>query len=215
LSEGRKKGVLQRFGYANTLTMVRIICIPVFLVVLLVDWPRYFPSRTLLYQIRPWAAALVFTVLAATDGVDGYIARTRGEISTFGKFVDPLADKLLVTAALLALIEVDILPAWVALIIIAREFVISGLRMIASVEGIVIAASWYGKIKTLLQVIAIILFIIMGSAWFEGIDAAAQQWYVAVAWSFMGAALVMTIMSMIDYFRNASEVIVGPWTDSS
>jgi len=205
--------MIAQFGYANTLTMARIFLIPVFLIVLLVDWPRYFPSTGLLYQIRPWAAAIVFAVIAATDGVDGYIARSRGEITTFGKIVDPLADKLLVTAALLALIEIGILPAWVALIIIAREFVISGLRMVASAEGLVIAASWYGKIKTLLQVIAIVLFIIMGSAWYRNIDHTAQVWYASVSWFFMGGALLMTIMSMIDYFKNAAKVLVGPWTN--
>jgi len=211
MSQGESKGRIEQFGYANTITMARIFLIPVFLVILLVDWPAFFPSAGLLYQIRPWAAAIVFAVIAATDGVDGYVARSRGEISTFGKFADPLADKLLVTAALLALIEVGVLPAWVALIIISREFVVSGLRMVASVDGLVIAASWYGKIKTFLQIIAIVLFIILGSAWFAGISEQGQQIYLSVAWLFMGAALVMTIMSMVEYFKNAAQVITGPW----
>jgi len=203
--------MFEQFGYANTVTMARIFLIPLFLVVLLVDWPRLFSSSGIFYQIRPWAAAVVFTVLAATDGIDGYIARSRGEISTFGKFIDPLADKLLVTAALLALIEVNILPAWVALVIISREFVISGLRMVASAEGVVIAASWYGKVKTFLQVVAIVLFIVMGSAWFTSLDEHASSLYSAIAWLLMGGAVVMTIMSMVDYFKNAARVIDGPW----
>ena len=83
----------------------------------------------------PWIAALVFALLAATDGVDGYLARSRNEVTTFGKFLDPLADKLLVTAALLALVEMHVLPAWIALVIISREFIVSGPRMVAVGRG--------------------------------------------------------------------------------
>ena len=211
MSHHEPKNTIERFGYANTITMMRIFFIPVFLGVLLVDWPGFFPLSALLYQIRPWVAAIVFAVLAATDGVDGYVARSRGEISTFGKFADPLADKLLVTAALLALIEIGVLPAWVAFIIISREFVISGLRMMASVEGLVIEASWYGKLKTFLQIVAIVMFMILASTWFQNIDAQEQLIYHSIAWFFMGSALIMTIMSMVDYFRNAARVITGPW----
>jgi len=212
VSTYRPKGKLAEFGYANTITLTRIFFIPVFFFILLVDWPRLFDSSGILYQLRPWFAAIVFIVLAASDGVDGYIARSRGEISTFGKFIDPLADKLLITAALLALIEVNVLPAWVAFVIISREFVISGLRMIASAEGVIIAASWYGKIKTLLQIIAVVLFMILSSAWYRSLGIEAQNIYQAIAWLFMGGALVMTVMSMVDYFVNASKVIRGPWS---
>lgn len=191
--------------------MARIFFIPVFLIVLLVDWPSLFPSSDMLYSLRPWAAAFVFTILAATDGVDGYLARTRNEVSTFGKFVDPLADKLLVTAALLALIEVGVLPGWIALVIISREFVVSGLRMIASAEGLVIAASWYGKIKTVLQIIAITMFIVMNSEYIQHFGDGINLLFNRTAWVFMGAAVVLTLMSMVDYFKNASQVIEGPW----
>jgi CDP-diacylglycerol--glycerol-3-phosphate 3-phosphatidyltransferase len=211
VSDTEQKGALEQFGYANVVTMVRIFAIPIFLVVLLVDWPSIFSASDLLYPIRPWVAAFVFAILAATDGVDGYIARSRGEISTFGKFADPLADKLLITAALLALIEVNVLPAWVAFVIISREFVVSGLRMVASVEGLVIDASWYGKIKTFLQIVAIVLFIIMASQWFAQLDPVMHNLYRSVSWFCMGAAVVMTIMSMIEYFAGASKVITGPW----
>ena len=214
MADERPKSAIERFGYANTVTLTRIFLIPAFLVVLLVDWPRFFPDSALFYQIRPLAAAGVFIVLALSDNLDGYLARSRGEITNFGKFIDPLADKLLVTAALLALIEIGILPAWVALIIIAREFVVSGLRMVASAEGQVIAASWYGKIKTLLQVIAIILFIVMNSQWVAELEPSWHQLYIALAWCVMGAALVMTIMSMVDYFRHAAPVLEGTWKSS-
>ena len=201
-----------RLNAANTVTLIRMVLIPVFLLVLLADWPRWFQAPQIAYALRPWIAAAVFAVLAATDGVDGYLARSRNEVTTFGKFLDPLADKLLVTAALLALIEMHVLPAWIAFIIIAREFIVSGLRMVASAEGIVIAASWYGKVKTVLQIAAIILFIVKDSAFFQQYSAAVQLWVQICAWTVMGAAVIITIMSIVDYFISAKDVLVGPWT---
>lgn len=200
---------------ANTVTLTRMILIPVFLLVMLADWPAWVNATGLLASLRPWIAAAVFTLLAATDGVDGYLARSRGEVTTFGKFLDPLADKLLVTAALLALVELDVLPAWIAFVIVAREFIVSGLRMVASAEGIVIAASWYGKIKTVLQIIAIVMFIVKDSTLLEPAGASFLAFVQAVSWMVMGAAVIMTIVSMVDYFRAAAEVLVGPWTGES
>ena len=197
---------------ANTVTLVRMILIPLFLLVLLADWPRWFEAPALFYQLRPWIAAAVFGVLAATDGVDGYLARSRNEVTTFGKFLDPLADKLLVTAALLALIEMNVLPAWIALVIISREFIVSGLRMVASAEGTVIAASWYGKLKTVLQIAAILLFIVKDSVLIKSFGADIYLWTQVVAWGVMGAAVVMTILSMVDYFIHAKDVLIGPWS---
>jgi CDP-diacylglycerol--glycerol-3-phosphate 3-phosphatidyltransferase len=192
-----------------------MVLIPVFLLVMLADWPRWATAPELLYQLRPWIAAAVFGVLAATDGVDGYLARSRNEVTTFGKFLDPLADKLLVTAALLALIEMDVLPAWIALVIISREFIVSGLRMVASAEGTVIAASWYGKLKTVLQIAAIMLFIVKDSALISSLGPDIELWTQVVAWCVMGAAVVMTIVSMIDYFIHARDVLIGPWSGSA
>jgi CDP-diacylglycerol--glycerol-3-phosphate 3-phosphatidyltransferase len=186
--------------------------IPLFLVVLLADWPTWIGASGLVAALRPWIAAAVFGLLAATDGVDGYLARSRNEVTTFGKFLDPLADKLLVTAALLALVELAVLPAWVAFVIVSREFIVSGLRMVASAEGMVIAASWYGKVKTVVQIIAILLFLIKDSSLLLPLGAPAQVAIQALSWTVMGAALLMTILSMFDYFRHASEVLVGPWT---
>lgn len=199
---------------ANSVTLARMVLIPVFLLVLLVDWPSWLPASELLYQVRPWIAAGVFGLLAATDGVDGYLARSRNEVTTFGKFLDPLADKLLVTAALLALIETDVLPAWIAFVIISREFIVSGLRMVASAEGTVIAASWYGKLKTVLQIAAILLFIVKDSYALESLGPEVFLWAQAISWTVMGAAVVMTIASMVDYFINAKTVLVGPWSGS-
>lgn len=129
---------------ANKLTIIRIILIPIFVVLL---------SLKVSYGI--YVATGVFIIAALTDKLDGYIARSRNQITTFGKFLDPLADKLLVSSALISLLELNRLPAWIVIVIISREFIVNGLRSVAASEGIVIAASWWGKIKTTVQIIAI------------------------------------------------------------
>lgn len=193
---------------ANIVTMVRIIFIPVFVLVFLAPWPEWFAHWPQAGAAKPWIAAAIFGLLASTDGVDGYLARSRNEVTTFGKFVDPIADKLLVTAALLALIELGTLPSWIALVIITREFLVSGLRMIASSSGVVIAASWYGKAKTVVTIIAIVFFILKDSQ-----AIAAQSWagyFSLTAWFFMIIAVVLTIFSMIDYFSKSAELLFKP-----
>jgi CDP-diacylglycerol--glycerol-3-phosphate 3-phosphatidyltransferase len=205
-------GLRAQMNPANSVTILRMVLIPVFLVVMLADWPAWVNATGLVANLRPWIAAIVFTLLAATDGVDGYLARSRNEVTTFGKFIDPLADKLLVTAALLALVELDVLPAWIALVIISREFIVSGLRMVASAEGMVIAASWYGKVKTVLQIVAIIMFIVKDSALLDQFGPEFDLFVQVSAWTVMGAAVIMTLVSMVDYFRHAADVLVGPWT---
>lgn len=197
---------------ANTVTITRMVLIPLFLVSILADWPAWVSAPAMITALKPWIAAAVFTLLAATDGVDGYLARSRNEVTTFGKFLDPLADKLLVTAALLALVELDILPAWIALVIISREFIISGLRMVASAEGMVIAASWYGKVKTVLQIVAIVMFIVKDSSLIAQLGGDFEMFFQIASWTVMGAAVVLTIVSMLDYFRHAADVLTGPWT---
>ena len=199
---------------ANLVTLARMVFIPVFMVALLADWPKWFTASHSVQVARPWVAALVFAVLAATDGVDGYLARSRNQVTTFGKFLDPLADKLLVTAALLALIELGKLPSWIALVIFSREFIVSGLRMVASAEGAVIAASWYGKVKTVLQIAAILMFLVKDTMYVANMGSAVEQWIQVTAWCVMGAAVMMTIMSMVDYFMHARDVLIGPWSDS-
>lgn len=132
----------------NVLTVLRMLAVPVLVVALLGETPD-----------GDVIAAIVFALAALTDGLDGYIARRRREVTTFGKLMDPLADKLLVVAALVALVSLDRLAAWVAMVIIARELAVTGLRSVAAEQGVVIAASWLGKAKTLLQVTAIICLI--------------------------------------------------------
>lgn len=135
---------------ANRLTMLRIILVPLFMFFLLAN----------ILPFGKYIAAGIFIIAAITDGLDGYIARSRNQVTKFGKFMDPLADKLLVSAALISLIEMDKLSSWIVFIIIAREFAITGLRVLAASEGITIAASWWGKVKTIIQIVAIIALLI-------------------------------------------------------
>lgn len=203
MSEDIKKEILTP---ANIVTMVRIVLIPVFVVVLLSPWPQWIPWSTHIELFQPWIAAIVFAVLAATDGVDGYLARSRNEVTDFGKFIDPLADKILVCAALLALIELGSLPSWIALIILAREFIVSGLRMLAASKGLVVAAAWPGKVKTVLQILAIICFIIKNSFLIQIHGDFFSTAFFYFSWTLMAAAVVMTIVSMIDYFWKTKKI---------
>jgi CDP-diacylglycerol--glycerol-3-phosphate 3-phosphatidyltransferase len=144
-------------------------------------------------------AAIVFIVASITDKLDGYIARSRNQITNFGKFMDPLADKLLVTSALIALVERGVIFSWVAMIIIAREFAVSGLRTLAASNGSVIAASNWGKAKTVVQIIAIIaglLYLIYP-----------QYWLNIVTLISIALAVIITVISGIDYFvKNKSAI---------
>lgn len=195
--------MIRGLGWANTITIARIVLIPVFLVVMLGQWPYW----------GPILAAVLFVVLALTDAVDGYVARTRGEITKFGKLMDPLADKLLVSAALIALVDLGLVHSWIAILIIAREFIVSGLRMVAVAEGKVIEASGYGKTKTVLQIIAIVMFTIRFAGPLKQLLGATGMVYFGyLSWVMMGAALVMTVVSAIDYFIGAGRVLAGPWT---
>ncbi|WP_074364480.1 CDP-diacylglycerol--glycerol-3-phosphate 3-phosphatidyltransferase, partial [Clostridium sp. N3C] len=131
---------------ANKLTIIRIFLVPIFLIFIAV---KDIPYGAVI-------ATFIFILASLTDKLDGYIARTRNQVTRFGKLMDPLADKMLVTAALVSLVEYGIIPAWMVVIIIAREFAVSGLRTISAAEGLVISASNWGKIKTVIQIVAII-----------------------------------------------------------
>ncbi|MDO5044494.1 MAG: CDP-diacylglycerol--glycerol-3-phosphate 3-phosphatidyltransferase [Coriobacteriia bacterium] len=191
---------------ANIVTMVRIAFIPVFMVLLLAPWEKLAFVSSWAADYKPLVAALVFSILSATDWVDGYLARSRNEVTTFGKFIDPIADKILVMAALLGLIELGDLPSWIALIIVVREFLVSGLRMVAASEGLVIAASWIGKWKTASTLVAIILFLVKASPALQN-HAAFYQFIEVLAWILMILAVALTIISMIDYFMKSSKVL--------
>ena len=202
ITEGSAPEAENLYTPANIVTLVRIFCVPIFVVLLLSPWPDWFPTAPGLEVAKPWIATVFFIILAATDSLDGYLARSRNEVTTFGKFMDPLADKLLVCSALIALVELGILPAWVVIIIIARDFIMSGIRLVAASQGEVIAASWYGKFKTAFQMVAIVMFMLRGSVgrlFGEGFAGV----FEVLSWIVMGIALVLTIVSLVDYFVKA------------
>jgi CDP-diacylglycerol--glycerol-3-phosphate 3-phosphatidyltransferase len=161
----------------NVLTLLRILLVPVLVVALLDETPN-----------GDLMAAIVFAVASFTDAIDGYLARTRDAITNFGKLMDPIADKLLIVAALVALVSLDRLAGWVAMVIIARELTVTVTRMQATQQGVVIAATWWGKCKTIVQVAAIFFLIVAGEptpAWVDGL---------------VYAAVAITVVSGIDYF---------------
>lgn len=164
---------------ANKLTMLRVILIPFFLLVLYL-----FPENYANY-----VAVAIFIIASATDWLDGYLARSRNLVTNFGKFMDPLADKLLVSAALVYMVEQAMIPAWIVIVIISREFVISGVRLVAATSGKVIAASWWGKIKTFTTMIMII--VVLFKFEITGID--------FIEWILIYASLIFTVISAAEY----------------
>lgn len=163
----------------NALTLFRILLVPVLVVALLDATPS-----------AKWLAAAVFATAAFTDGLDGYLARSRRSETTFGKVMDPIADKLLIAAALIALVSIERLAAWVAMVIIAREFAVSGLRIAAGAQGVVIPASSLGKVKTTSQIVAILALIAASDT---------GDWWVQ---ALLYTAVAATLISGADYFLN-------------
>ena len=192
---------------ANVVTVVRIALVPVFVLVLLSPWPEWLNVAAVTVDAQRLLAAGVFIAISATDWLDGYLARSRNEVTNFGKFMDPLADKILVAAALLALIELDALPTWVVLIILTREFIVSGVRMMAASEGVVIAASYIGKFKNVFQMAAIVLFTVEDSDLIRFVSSALSDSMWCISWVVMIIALVLTVGSMIDYVAKARDII--------
>lgn len=180
----------------NKLTIFRIIIIPFFVFFML------FEPENITYNI---IAEVLFCIASLTDLLDGNIARKRGLVTNFGKFMDPLADKLLVCSALICLVANDQIDAWIVIIIIAREFIVSGLRLIAVEQGVVIAASWWGKWKTTFQMIMIIVLILNLSYFFAGTTFGTVMVYVEIVLVYV--ALVLTIISMIDYFIKNKDIL--------
>ncbi len=183
----------------NKLTLFRMFLVPVFLILISLGQIPY--NITL--------ATIVFSIAAYTDHLDGKIARRDNLITNFGKFMDPLADKLLVTSALIALVEYNLIGAWVAVVIIAREFAVSGLRTIAANEGVVIAASIWGKIKTTTQIIAIISMLIhlisLNEQYMMNLFQSVpflESFFSIFPPVVMYVAVFFTIMSGYDYFKN-------------
>ncbi len=163
----------------NKLTILRVLMIPFFVLFMLWD---------ITGAADKWIAALIFIVASLTDMLDGKIARKYNLVTNFGKFMDPLADKLLVSAAMICLVEMGRLPAWMVIVIISREFIISGFRLIASDNGVVIAASYWGKFKTVFQM-AMIIVLIFDFGGFFGIVEMVLIWI----------SLILTVVSLVDY----------------
>lgn len=193
---------------SNVITITRILLVPVFVAAFLAPWPEWLGLPIAFSDNwKAIIAAAIFVIISATDWLDGYLARSRNEVTDFGKFMDPLADKILVTAALICLVELGDLPTWVVLIILAREFIVSGVRMMAASKGTVIAASMVGKFKTVFQMIAIVLFAVKRSYMVGTLGEAFGDFLWSFSWIIMLIALALTIASMVDYLVKAREVI--------
>lgn len=197
----------------NKITLSRIFLVPVFMLFIIPlpgwllesSWLGFMRHQMLsvndfILHYGNWIAAAIFFIAASTDGVDGYIARKRQEVTVLGKFLDPIADKLLVTAALIALVQRNEVSGWAAMIIIGREFIVTGLRLVAAGEGIVISASNLGKIKTTTQMIAIVASLV-------------KNFPISLFTTFqfdqfmMLAAVIVTIYSGYDYYVKNVHVI--------
>ncbi len=172
----------------NKLTVLRVLMIPFFVVFMLTD---------LAGEASKYIALALFCIASFTDFLDGHLARKHNLVTNFGKFMDPLADKLLVCSAMICLIETGKLAAWIVLIIIAREFIISGFRLVASDNGIVIAASYWGKFKTVSHMAMIILLIL------DIQNPAMQTLTTVIVW----IGLALTIISLVDYVWKNKQVL--------
>ena len=164
---------------ASKITLARVAMIPVFMLVLLAGYN--------------WAALIIFAVASLTDFVDGYIARHYHQVSDFGKFLDPLADKLLVTAAMLIFVQWNRMPAWAVMIVLAREFAVSGLRMVAATGGKVLAAGWSGKVKTFATMVGLCVMMAFAIGWID--------------WTVTAIIVVTTLYSGVEYFIQNWNVI--------
>ena len=166
----------------NKLTTMRMILVPVFIIIYLCTG-------------NGWISAAVFIAASFTDFLDGHLARKYNLVTNYGKIMDPLADKLLVCSALICLIELNALPAWMVIIIISREFIISGFRLIASDNGVVIAASYWGKFKTTFQMVSVVLLIL---------DIPALAFVTTIC---VWIALLLTIVSLVDYIYKNHKIL--------
>ena len=171
----------------NKLTVARMILVPFLVVFMLTGWGG---------EANRWICLAIFVAASVTDWFDGHLARKYNLITNFGKFMDPLADKLLVCSAMICMIELDRLPAWVVIIIIGREFIISGFRLIAAENGVVIAANYWGKFKTVSQMIMIILLIVDFGGFFAILTEV-----------FIWLSVALTVISLLSYIMPNRKVL--------
>ena len=189
-----------QLNLANTITIARILLIPVFLVLLLSGIPE--PYGDIL-------AAAVFILAAATDKLDGYVARRSKQITTLGQFLDPLADKLLIAAALIALVSQGRIAAWVAMLIIGREVAVSVLRIVGVSQGVSIPADKYGKLKTVLQIVYVVYVLVPTDRIADFIHVSTDV-AVIIQWILAAVVVIVTLASGVRYFMNARGVIRMP-----
>lgn len=186
-----------KMNLPNKLTMLRVIMVPFFVVFLLLapDYPAF-----------KWVAFGLFVVASLTDLLDGHIARKYNLITNFGKFMDPLADKLLVSAALICLTELGFVPAWMTIVIISREFIISGFRLIAAERGIVIAAGWLGKWKTTVTMIMLSMMLLaVNTIGFP--TTRVYDIYMLITEVLLWISLILTVVSLVDYLVKNKDVM--------
>lgn len=189
---------------ANVVTCIRILFIPVFMVLASVAADADIPARGLAWAL---AAFVLYALLSLTDKVDGYLARSRNEVTDFGKFLDPIADKLLVFSALLLLMDFGYVNLWFVFIILVREFLVSALRMVASANGVVVAADSLGKAKTAVTMVAICAYLLAFVCEFAPALHVAYGWLRLVSDALMIASVVLTVVSGAQYFWNCRNVI--------
>lgn len=194
---------------ANKLTLFRIILVPIILII------PFLPIEGELWGVPLsfWIMDIIFVVASLTDKLDGHIARSRNQITTFGKFLDPIADKILVIVAMLILVEANKLPAWIPAIVVIREFIISGYRLVAvEKQGKVIAASIWGKIKTCTQMLGLVIAFVDANAYgaiFSG-ELTGTAFVVNLASTvLLSISVIATIFSGIDYLKGCKELFQG------
>jgi len=181
-----EEATMNIFNIPNLLSLSRILAVPVFVVLMLERDP-----------VRALVAGIVFSLASATDWLDGYLARRWGQVTKIGKLLDPVADKVLIMSALVILVEIDVIRAWIAILLIGREFAVTGLRSIAASEGIVIPAEPLGKYKVVAQttaVIALLLNYYQHTVWLNGLG-----WYA------LGIAVILSLYSAGQYFKKYGE----------
>ena len=185
---------MSKMNLPNKLTIFRVILIVPFIILLLGGQAGWFGDNTF---VTDMIALAIFIIASLTDLIDGKIARKYNLVTNFGKFMDPLADKLLVCSALICLIALDRIPAWIVIVIISREFIISGFRLIAADNGVVIAASYWGKFKTASQMVTVILLVLNIQ----------NTVFTVLGTVFIYISLVLTVVSLIDYIAKNKEVL--------
>ena len=202
-NKNNSSGTSSIMNLPNRLTIFRVILILPFVLVLLGSYQHWGWYESLFGGLgsgAEWVALGIFIIASLTDLLDGKIARKYNLVTNFGKFMDPLADKLLVCAAMIVLVEMERIPSWIVIIIISREFIISGFRLIASDNGVVIAASYWGKFKTTFQMVMICMMLVVDMPFWGA-------WFQVATDIIMWVALALTVVSLVDYLVKNKDVM--------